>query len=167
MAGSDATAAYQAQNVLVSGLIEDPAVRPVAGRRIRHRVMFALVGARSHLVYGTCACSCRAWRSRHAGRYGGYWLFTLAGLSPLLALFVTRRAAACCVARLSRLFRACSHGIGPRRLEANSAAISSRRSIHRALASFGERAGTARLRGKVPGDWAPARNRGGWRHVGM
>jgi branched-chain amino acid transport system permease protein len=89
-------------------------------------VMFALVALGLNLVYGTM----RLLNVAHGdlvmlGGYGGYWLFTLAGLSPLLALFVTAAAGGLLAWLAYRgLFRRMlGTGAAPVRLEANSLLI--------------------------------------------
>lgn len=85
--------------------------------------MYALVALGLNLVYGTM----RLLNVAHGdvlmlGGYGGYWLFTLLGLSPLLALFATGAAAALlAVAVYYGLFRSMLSTGGPvARLESNS-----------------------------------------------
>jgi branched-chain amino acid transport system permease protein len=85
--------------------------------------MFALVALGLNLVYGTM----RLLNVAHGdvlmlGGYGGYWLFTLLGLSPLVALFATGAAAALlAVAAYYGLFRRMLSLDGSvARLEANS-----------------------------------------------
>jgi len=88
-------------------------------------VMFALVRSVSIWSYGTM----RLLNVAHGdlvmlGGYGGYWLFTLAGLSPLLALFVTAAGGGLLAWLAYRgLFRRnARHGIGPGRLRGQLAA---------------------------------------------
>ena len=84
---------------------------------------YALIALGLNLVYGTM----RLLNVAHGdlvmlGGYGGYWLFTLLGLSPLLSLFVTAAGAALLAIIAYRgLFRRMLQSGGPvARLESNS-----------------------------------------------
>lgn len=84
--------------------------------------MYALVAVGLNLVYGTM----RLLNVAHGdlvmlGGYAGYWLFTLFGLSPLLALFLTAAAAALLgAAAYWGLFRHMLESERGMRLESNS-----------------------------------------------
>jgi branched-chain amino acid transport system permease protein len=105
------------------GLVETLFSGQLLAAAIATSVMFALVALGLNLVYGTM----RLLNVAHGdlvmlGGYGAYWLFTLLGLSPLLALFVTGAGGGLLAMFVYRgLFRrVLGTGAAPVRLEANS-----------------------------------------------